>query len=174
MKRILLVALLVLIGHAAHAQTFGVTLGGRLEVVPVLSRVDATLGFVPMLGIDAGVEVRFAPITVGARLALSSLVLIFWHAQADLYAGYTLPEGLMLYAGVGYSTNATILGGVNDDVHALLGVRFASGWWLEVTPGLGFTSICTDTQSQPGQGCSSYKNVQGFVIGAHFGITLAF
>ena len=174
MKRILLIALLVLIGHAAHAQTFGVTLGGRLELVPLLSRVDATLVFVPTLGADLGAEMRFAPITVGARLALSSLVLLFWHAQADLYVGYTLPEGPMLYAGVGYSTNATIFGGGNDDVHALLGVRWPSGWWLEVTPGIGTTSICTDTQSPLGQGCSSYKNVQGFVIGAHFGITLVF
>ncbi len=173
MKRILLIALVMLIGHAAHAQTFGVTVGGRLELVPMLSRVDATLVFVPMLGADVGAELRFAPITVGARLALSSLLIIF-HAQADLYAGYTLPDGLMLYAGVGYSTNATILGGVNDDVHGLLGVRWPNGWWLEVTPGIGTISICTDTQSQPGQGCSSYKNVQGFVIGAHFGITLIF
>ena len=127
-----------------------------------------------MLGIDVGAEVRFAPITVGARLALSSLPLLFWHAQADLYAGYTLPGGPMLYAGVGYSTKATILGGANDDVHALLGGRFPSGWWLEVTPGIGFTAVCTDSQSPSGQGCSSFKNVQGFVIGAHFGITLVF
>ena len=35
MKRILLIALLVLICHVAHAQSFGVTLGGRLEVIRI-------------------------------------------------------------------------------------------------------------------------------------------
>ena len=174
MKRILLIALFVLTCHAAHAQSFGVTLGGRLGLAPNLGNIDTTLGFVPTLGFDVGAEVRLQPITVGARLALSSLLLLYWHAQADLYVGYTLPEGPMLYGGIGYGWKAFIFFGSNEDLHALLGVRFPGGWWLEVTPGIGFTSVCTDTQSQPGQGCSSYQNVQGFVIGAHFGITLIF
>lgn len=173
-KRILLIALFVLGGHAAHAQSFGVTLGGRLEGVPFVGNADGTLRFVPMLGVDVGAEVRFAPITVGVRLAVSSLLLLIWHGQADLYAGYTLPEGLMLYTGLGYSLKAFVFGGVNEDVHALLGVRFPGGWWLEVTPGIGFAAVCDQSQVQPGQGCSSEKTVRGFVIGLNFGITLIF
>ena len=119
-----------------------------------------------------GAELRVQPITVGARLALSSLLLLYWHGQADLYVGYTLPEGPMLYGGIGYSWKAFIFFGSNEDLHALLGVRFPGGWWLDVTPGIGFTTVCTDSQSPSGQGCSSFKNVQGFVIGMNFGITL--
>ena len=174
MKRLLLIALFVLGCHAAHAQSFGVTLGGRLGLAPFIGSADGTLGFVPMLGIDAGAEVRLEQITVGARLAVSSAVLLFWHGQADLYAGYTLPEGVMLYTGLGYGLKAFVFGGVNEDIHALIGVRFPGGWWLEVTPGIGFATFCDQSQAQPGPSCSSFKNVQGFVIGLNFGITLIF
>ena len=69
---------------------------------PNFGNTDITLGFVPALGFDVGAELRVQPITVGARLALSSLLLLYWHGQADLYVGYTLPEGTMLYGGIGY------------------------------------------------------------------------
>lgn len=69
MKRILLIALLTLTCHAAHAQSFGVTLGGRLGLAPNLGNIDTTLGF------DVGAELRVQPITVGARIVLSSLLL---------------------------------------------------------------------------------------------------
>ena len=70
---------------------------------PSLGNIDTTLGFVPTLGFDVGAELRVQLITIGARLALSSLLLLYWHGQADLYVGYTLPEGPMLCGGIGYS-----------------------------------------------------------------------
>ena len=161
MKRMLLIALVMLIGHTAHAQSFGMTIGGRLEAVPNVYTQDATVFFAPTLGFEYALEFRSQPFTVGARVAISSLLLLYWHVQADLYVGYTLGDGLMPYGGIGYSIKAAVVGAVNEDIHALLGVRWPSGFFLEVTPGLGFASVCVPNNQPMNMGpyCAEYKNV---------------
>jgi hypothetical protein len=56
-------------------------------------------------------------------------------------------------------------GSAVQDWHALLGLRFASGFFLEATPGIAFGTICTNSQDSFG-GCS---NPQVFVVGLALG-----
>ena len=77
MKRILLIALLVLVGHVAHAQTFGVHLGVRLEGVPELHGIFAGSPLIPALGLHVGAESVGSDLGWGARGSLTSLVLLY-------------------------------------------------------------------------------------------------
>lgn len=172
MKRILLIALLTLTCHAAHAQSFGVTIGGRFELVPDIATRDGSALYVPALGLEYGLEFRTEQLTVGARVALSNFVLLYWHLQADLYVGYKLSDGLMPYAGVGYSIKAPVIGAFSEDLHALLGVRFLSGFFMEVTPGVGFASVCVPSNQPTGPSCSGYTSAQVLLIGLNLGWVL--
>ncbi len=54
MKRILVIALLMLTCQVVHAQSFGVTLGGRLEIVPsTLGSPNEPAAF-PAFGFEVG------------------------------------------------------------------------------------------------------------------------
>lgn len=168
MKRILLIALLLLTFQVAHAQSFGVTLGARLEVVPSTLRDPSELAVLPALGFELGAFVRSADFSVGARLTISSFALLFWHGQADLYVGYTLPDGTTLYGGAGYGFNVNLFAGVTEDVHGLLGVRFASGIFIEATPGISYFRVCTARPPQS-QACSNYEDARVLILGLSFG-----
>ena len=175
MKRILLIALLMLTCHVAHAQSFGITLGGRLEAVPNALGGPKDVVAIPMLGIELGGFVRVSSASFGARLTISSLALFIWHGQADLYVGYTLPEGPTVYVGAGYGFVAAVLGGsLYEDVHGLLGVRF-NGFVAELTPGIAYTRVCTSrpppSQNGPplGPDCNGYENVQVLIMGVSIG-----
>lgn len=167
-KRILLLALLILTGHVAHAQSFGVTLGARLEVVPNTLRSSSEPAALPALGFELGAFVRSTDLSIGVRLTISSFALLFWHGQADVYVGYTLLEGTTLYAGAGYGFNVNLFAGGTEDVHGLLGVRFASGIFIEATPGISYFRVCTSRPPQSND-CSTYEEARVPILGLSFG-----
>jgi hypothetical protein len=164
MKRFALFITLLLLGwNAANAQTLHPNFGIRLEGVPT---GIYTGGAYPTLGMQIGLETRWDAFALGARVSLSSFVLLAWHAEADLYGAYTLADGTTLYGGVGWGGSAVlIVGAPAQDWHALLGVRLAGGFFLEATPGIAFGTVCTQSQG-PSSVCSS---PQVFVVGLALG-----
>lgn len=152
-------------------------LGVRLEGVP--TAIDPSTAAYPALGGQLGLEVRFAQVGVGARVSISSFLLLLWRFGIDLYGSYALPDGLKLYAGAGASgVGAVFVGGWYWDVHALLGVRFGSGLFIEATPGIAFAQACTqfspptmmDAQARPlAQPCYGYQDRQIPIIGVSIG-----
>ncbi len=102
-------------------------------------------------------------------MLVSSFALLFWHGQADLYVGYTLPEGTTFYASAGYGSTANVFTGITEDVHALLGVRFASGFFIEATPGISYFRVCT-SRSPQSQGCNSYEDARVLILGLSLGL----
>ena len=78
-----LIALLLLTGHFAHAQSFGVTLGGWLEAVPNTLGEPNNVAVIPTLGFELGGFACLESVSSGGRLTISSLVLFVWNRQAD-------------------------------------------------------------------------------------------
>ncbi len=176
MKRIVLIALMLLTCHVAHAQSFGITLGGRIEAVPNALGGPKDVVAIPTLGFELGGFVRSENMLFGARVTLSNLVLFFWHGQADLYVGYRLPEGTTVYVGAGYGFFATgLAGGLYEDVHGLLGVRLGNGFFVELTPGIAYARVCTSRTPPPqngppfGPSCNGYEDLQVLMIGISIG-----
>ena len=177
MKRVLLIALLVLTGHVAHAQSFGVTLGGRLDIVPNALGGPKDAAVIPELGLELGGFVRSGNLLFGARATISTFVTLFWHGQLDAYIGYTLPEGTTVYAGAGYAFNAVLFSGnLYEDVHGLLGVRLANGFFIEATPGIGYARVCTSRPPPSPNGpppqapnCNGYEDLQVLIMGISLG-----
>lgn len=87
MKRVLVVALLIFSAQIVHAQSFGVTLGARLEAVPNALGGSGEIPAIPMVGLELGAVVRVGDVSVGVRVSLSSALLFVWHGQADVYGG---------------------------------------------------------------------------------------
>ena len=177
-KRILLIALLILTGHVAHAQSFGVTLGGRIDVVPNALGGPEDVAVIPTLGLELGGFVRSENVSFGARLTISSFVLFVWHGQADLYVGYTLPEGMTVYVGAGYGFVAPVLGGgLYEDVHGLLGVRLGNGFFAELTPGIAYARVCTSrtpfAPPPPNEPyisvCNKFEDLRVLIMGVSIG-----
>jgi hypothetical protein len=163
-RLVLILALLVLSWNAANAQTFRVNLGIRLEGVPT-AIYDG--GAYPALGMHLGLESQWDNIAVGVRVSVSSALLVFWHAQADVYGAYTLADATTLYGGVGWGGVANLFGGSYNDWHALLGVRLGGGFFLEATPGIASGELCTQLP-QPSGSCNP-RTVQVLVLGLAIG-----
>jgi hypothetical protein len=179
MRRLILGALVVIACSlgTVKAQDFGVQLGVRLEGVP--TAVDPSRAAYPALGGQLGLEVQFAQVGVGGRISVSNFLLLLWRFGIDFYGSYLLPDGLRLYAGAGASgVGAAFVGGGYWDVHALLGVRFGSGFFLEATPGIAFAQTCTQTTPpmtmdavvRPlAQPCYAYQDLRIPMIGISIG-----
>jgi hypothetical protein len=177
MKKLICICLLMMFGWSvARAQTVQGNFGVRLDGVP---SAFGTPPAVPALGGHFGLEVRTSEFSFGARVVLSSFVLLYWHGSLDVYGSYTLPDGLTPYAGVGVGFGAPIfVSGAYTDLHALLGVRLQSGFFLEVSPGLAFGQVCTQREPPTTQSgavrpqatpCFAFENVQVFIVGVSLG-----
>jgi hypothetical protein len=177
MKHFVFIGILVLFGfHVAQAQSIQGNFGIRLDGVPTAFGTPPAF---PALGGHFGLEVRTGELSFGARVVLSSFVLLYWHGSLDVYGSYTLPDGLTPYAGVGVGFGAPIfVSGAYTDVHALLGLRLQNGFFVEVSPGLAFGQVCTQTQPPTTQSggvrpqatpCFAFESVQVFIVGVSIG-----
>ena len=180
MKRILVIALLILSAQAVHAQSFGVTLGARLEAVPNALSSGSEITAIPMLGLELGTFVRVGDVSVGVRVSLSSALLVLWHGQADVYGGYTFADGTFAYVGLGYGFANALFPGNSfnyQDTHALLGFRLAGGFFLEATPGIAYGTACSQPAPTPATDvvrpqtptASECKNVRAWIVGINLG-----
>ena len=181
MKRLFVIALLVLIGHFAHAQSFGITLGGRLEAVPNALGTRGDISAIPMVGLELGTFVRIGDVSIGVRVSFSSVFVFVWHGQADVYGGYTFADGTFVYIGLGYGFVNTLFPSGrfnNQDTHALLGFRLAGGFFAEFTPGVAYGTACNygppptpaNAVVRP-QTPTAYEcnNVRAWVVGVNLG-----
>jgi hypothetical protein len=142
MKRFVFVAVLLIWSwSAADAQSVQGNFGIRLEGVPTGLYVSVAY---PALGVQMGLEAHWNTLAFGGRVSLSSFIFLAWHAEIDLYGAYRFVDGTTLYGGLGWGTSViAFFREPVQDWHALLGIRFASGFFLEATPGIAFGTICT-------------------------------
>jgi hypothetical protein len=161
---------LALFSSPARAQTFSVSYGGQISLHGLLG---SGFGVVPHFGAFVAGDLGFGAFNVGARLTGSSLLFLLWNIGADVYAGYTLQSGLNVYFGAG-GRLWTILypvSGSFGELHGLVGVRFPSGFYLEVTPGATLGQAC-NVQPPAGQPCSSFQTTVTPSVGLNFGLRL--
>ena len=176
-----MIALLILSAQAVHAQSFGVTLGARLDIVPNALSSGSEITAVPMVGLELGTFVRVGEVSIGVRVSLSSVFVFVLHGQADVYGGYTFADGTFVYVGLGYGFVNTLFPSGrfnNQDTHALLGFRLAGGFFAEATPGIAYGTACSSPAPTPAtnvvrpqtSGSSgTCQNVRVFIIGINLG-----
>ncbi len=171
-KKLLFVCLFIFLGlTTVKAQDFTVSgnFGARLEGI-VFAPSSSSPSFLPLIGVHIGIEVGNQEWRGGLRLALASFVIFIDHVSIDAYARYTLASDLGLYFGIGSSwlvtfgpvqPNPNRLNVVFQDWHALVGVQFSNGLFLELTPGFG-TYFPPSTSSLP-------PTVSGFSLAVGMG-----
>jgi hypothetical protein len=139
-QAVLRICLLLLFGTLAEAQDVNIngTFGLRFEAIPNALSNGRPTPVYPVLGFHLGLEIGTNQWRGGLRAGVNSLLIFSISGQVELYGRYILESSDSLLFGVGTRVSVHVFNSSWQDVHMLLGYRFASGFFVELQPAVAF------------------------------------
>ncbi len=168
MQRLIILLFALLALNTARAEDFSISgnFGLRLEGIPNALSDGKFTAFYPNMGFHLALEAGTSEWRGGLRFSLSTTILFLLCSQMDVtaYLRYNFSSGTSVYGGVGRRTTFHLFDPSWTDWHALLGVRFTNGAFIELMPG-----IATGRLFNSGTLLPSGAQVSVFIVSIAFG-----